>query len=129
MNEFASFDRRKATILKHILNEVLQVIATQYDIHLEIDKFTFEPDRVEFKLHACTLDENNKPRTKIRVTFQNYAFMWGLQPEHLDQEFDFKGKHYRITGAVKNRKEYPILAVDADDKEYSFAARDVVSFV
>lgn len=103
------FSKAAVKDLRTKMQEALDGLFLKTGIQLKVGNCTFDAMTADFKVKAIAMGEDGKPHDPEAEAFLHNAHLWGLKPEDLGREFDFRGETHRVAGLKTRSRKYPFL--------------------
>jgi hypothetical protein len=116
-----SFDRTTLKAMRPEIEAALKLLEDQFGISVTLGSARFTNSTATFKFDLAVICENGDVENKERSAFKAYAFMYGLKPEMLDQQFEYQGKMFTIIGLNTKAKTMPVQVKRADSKQFKIS--------
>ena len=124
------FDRTNLRMIREMIDQELADLGERLGVSIKAGSASFTSNNATYKLQIATISEEGEICTKEAEDFKLYCFRWGLAPDDLGREFNFRGNTYTITGAKPRSYQYPILATRGyDGKSFKFAVDQIKSML
>lgn len=116
-------DRTKARLIMERVQQTLAPLGEELGVQFSIKSGSVSGSIV-LKLEASEIDaETGVAGSREAEAFRAYAAYHGIPIEALGQEFESRGKRYRLTGYAARRDKFPFTAVRiADGAQFKFPA-------
>ena len=114
-------DRNKAKQVREYLNKVLSENPNELGVKIEVGSISFGLSNANIKMNVSDIAENGEAITRDAEDFTLSARQYGLDPEWLNQTFEYNGIEHKIVGLRSRARKKPVL-VEASGKTYIFGA-------
>lgn len=117
-----------ADTLRRELDAALAPIAERYGVQLVLGRMTCERDGsgLSVKLTASRIVDG-VTMTPEANAFKQLADAYGMDPDWLGAEFDWRGERYRVTGLNTRARKMPIVAERVrDGAGYKFPEATII---
>jgi hypothetical protein len=127
MAHITKFDKQNISFLRNEMTQALEGVAIKYGLRIEIGNVKYSPTESHFKVQVNTVGINGIIETADRSQFIRSAALYGIDPSWIDQEFNYNGDNYKITGLNPRAKRHPVQVVrTSDDRPYRFSAKLII---
>ena len=108
-------NRTKAKIVTKDINEALVSVGRKHNLVLTVDGgTTYSSDSISMRIKGYEPDDTGTIETDEMKEFKFLSKLYGLKPDDLGREFEYKGRQYKITGLKARRKKFPISVVETE---------------
>ena len=107
------FDRQTAKALSAEIETALAAIAAKHGLTIAAAGGTIGTVSLKLKFE-CKVNDPAASAKQERDTFNVYAAMFGLRPEHFGATFQYKRQVFRLIGILPNRPKFPLRAMNVE---------------
>jgi hypothetical protein len=124
--KITKFDLPSLRLISADIETALKPIAEKYGITFTYKGARFTASNATFKVEGITIGTDGVTVSKERQDFLQYHSLFNLPKEVLDQEVNFAGDVYLITGLNTRSQKYPVTAKRVSDgREFKLGADGV----
>lgn len=103
-------DKQQVRHIRDLVNQELVELGKRLNVKFEVGGASYDPNgAATFKLKVGVINAEGETYTVEKADFERYARTYGLQPSDLGREFQMGGHWYKIVGASRKARSYPIL--------------------
>ena len=124
------FTRQEVKDIRREAEETLQKIFEKYNYQVDVGNITFGADvNMKVKIAKKATNEHGEfAYTKEAKTFIQRAKSMNLDESCINEEYNYKGKTYKILGYNTRAKRYPIN-ITIDDKKFKCTEEQIKNVV
>jgi hypothetical protein len=113
--KITKFDRTNLRLIADYLKTALASVEEKYGITFTYKGARFTASNATFKIEGITIGTDGVAVSKERQDFLQYHSLFNLPKEVLDQEVDFAGDVFVVTGLNTRSQKYPVTAKRVSD--------------
>lgn len=119
------FNRQQYNTIAQAMLDALRPVEEQFGVRISRENGTYG-NGMSIRFQVARINADGVAQTRERIDFRKYAAQYGLEANMLDQEFDFSGDTFRISGLNTRASKRPIIVESLrSQKSYSFPAADI----
>lgn len=129
MAKITTIDRTTCRLLAERIEAALKPIADELGVVITAKGGSFTSSQYTCKVEVATVGDDGAVKTRAADAFKQLASLYGMAPDDLGKTFRVNRKTYTIVGLATRRRARPVIAKDADGREYVFAVNDAKRFL
>ena len=123
------FTKQEAQKMREEINAALTDLGKRLNVDIHAGSCSFSDTEINFKMKVTTADKA-AVELKTRKDFEQFATLYGFEPQDFGKEFTAQGNVYTVAGFAPRRSKFNLMGRRVSDgKIFLFVADEIAKRV